>query len=68
MDEPRYPLTVALPGSPVRHNARTIGTGYLVTTRCGQPPAAPSGDGGDLPGCGDCAALTDYPGAAGGDA
>lgn len=54
MSGTRYPLTVALHGGHVRHSARIIGTGYLVTTLCGKR-GEPADDGAGLPYCTACA-------------
>lgn len=51
----RYPLTVALPGGRVRHDARLIRTGPAVITNCGKR-GTPNGDGAGLPHCSACAA------------
>lgn len=50
----RYPLSVALPGGRVRHDARLVRGGPRVTTSC-RKTGEPSGDGAGLPYCAACA-------------
>lgn len=54
MAEPRYPLTVALPGGRVKHSARLIGDGPAVTTLC-RKRGTPAGNGDGLSYCRACA-------------